>query len=66
MQLSTGGGRITALLKGKTMNVILKTFNALDKGIDGCWCALWSSKPVQGVKSLLGGFDSHIFPPFLS
>ena len=32
-------------------------------GVDGCWCAPWSSKPVIGVKSLLGGFDSHIFPP---
>ena len=32
-------------------------------GVDGCWCAPWSSKPVMGVRSLLGGFDSHIFPP---
>ena len=32
-------------------------------GVDGCWCAPWSSKPVMGVNSLLGGFDSHIFPP---
>ena len=32
-------------------------------GVDGCWCALWSSKPVRGVSSLLGGFDSHILPP---
>jgi len=32
-------------------------------GVDGCWCAPWSSKPVSAVKSRLGGFDSHIFPP---
>lgn len=32
-------------------------------GVDGCWCALWSSKPVFGVGSLMGGFDSHILPP---
>jgi hypothetical protein len=32
-------------------------------GVDGCWCALWSSKPVFGVGSLIGGFDSHILPP---
>ena len=32
-------------------------------GVDGCWCAPWSSKPVRAVKSRLGGFDSHILPP---
>ena len=32
-------------------------------GVYGCWCAPWSSKPVSMVKSCLGGFDSHIFPP---
>lgn len=32
-------------------------------GVDGCWCALWSSKPVWVVKSCLGGFDSHILSP---
>ena len=35
-------------------------------GVDGCWCALWSSKPVRGVSSFLGGFDSHILPPKLA
>jgi hypothetical protein len=32
-------------------------------GVDGCWCAPWSSKPVIVVNSCLGGFDSHILPP---
>lgn len=32
-------------------------------GVDGCWCARWSSKPVEVVNSCFGGFDSHIFPP---
>ncbi len=32
-------------------------------GVDEFWCALWSSKPAWGVKSFLGGFDSHILPP---
>ena len=32
-------------------------------GVDGCWCALWSSKPVIAVRNCLGGFDSHILPP---
>jgi len=27
------------------------------------WCASWSSKPVWGVKSVLGGFDSHMPSP---
>ena len=37
----------------------------LDKhlGADGCWCALWSSKPVIEVSSCLGGFNSHTCPP---
>ena len=37
----------------------------LDKhlGADGCWCALWSSKPVIAVSSCIGGFNSHTFPP---
>lgn len=29
----------------------------------GDWCASWSSKPVWGVKSVLGGFDSHMPSP---
>ena len=32
-------------------------------GADGCWCALWSSKPVIAVSSCIGGFNSHTFPP---
>lgn len=32
-------------------------------GVDRCWCASWSSKPVIAVNSRLGGFDSHILPP---
>lgn len=32
-------------------------------GVDGCWCALWSSKPVIAVSSCIGGFNSHTFPP---
>ena len=32
-------------------------------GVDGCWCAPRSSKPVRGVKSLSGEFDSHMLPP---
>ena len=32
-------------------------------GVDGCWCTPWSSKPVIGVNSFLGGFDSHARPP---
>ena len=35
-------------------------------GVDGCWCAPWSSKPVRVVSSCLGGFDSHILPPTIS
>ena len=35
----------------------------MNMGVDGCWCALWSSKPARGVRSVLGGFDSHILPP---
>lgn len=34
-------------------------------GVDGRWCARWSSKPVEAVNSCFGGFDSHIFPPKL-
>jgi hypothetical protein len=33
------------------------------EGVDGYWCALWSSKPVRGVSSLLGRFDSYVLPP---
>ena len=29
----------------------------------GNWCAPWSSKPVLGVRSVLGGFDSHTRSP---
>lgn len=29
----------------------------------GDWCASWSSKPVWGVKSVPGGFDSHMPSP---
>ena len=32
-------------------------------GVDGFWCSLWSSKPVWGVRSFLGRFDSYTFPP---
>lgn len=32
-------------------------------GADGCWCAPRSSKPLRGVQSFSGGFDSHMFPP---
>ena len=32
-------------------------------GVDGCWCAPRSSKPVRGVKSLSGEFDPHMLPP---
>ena len=38
-------------------------FYGTTMGVDGCWCALWSSKPVIAVRSRLGGFDSHILPP---
>src|SRR5689334_14315775 len=31
-------------------------------GVDGCWCAFRSSKPVRRPKAL-GGFDSYTFPP---
>ncbi len=41
-----------------------KVYVIISVGVDGCWCALRSSKPVMGVRSLLGGFDSHIFPPY--
>ena|GEM_PF-1763708 len=34
-------------------------------GADGCWCAPRSSKPLQVVKSCPGGFDSHMFPPWI-
>lgn len=30
---------------------------------DGSWWGPWSSKPVWGVKSLPGVFDSHTLPP---
>ena len=30
---------------------------------DGCWCALRSSKPLWGVRSFPGEFDSHMLPP---
>ena len=33
-------------------------------GVDESWWALWSSKPVRGVRSFLGEFDSHILPPY--
>ena len=29
----------------------------------GNWCTPWSSKPVLGVRSVLGGFDSHTRSP---
>ena len=29
----------------------------------GNWCVPWSSKPVLGVRSVLGGFDSHTRSP---
>ena len=32
-------------------------------GVDGCWCAPRSSKPVRGVKSLSGEFDPHMLLP---
>ena len=32
-------------------------------GVDGCWCAPRSSKPLQVVRSCPGGFDSHILSP---
>jgi len=32
-------------------------------GVDGCWCAPWSSKLMRVVNSCLGGFDSHMLPP---
>ena len=35
-------------------------------GVDGCWCTPRSSKPVIGVNSFLGGFDSHVRPPHFS
>ena len=38
-------------------------FYGTTMGVDGCWCAPWSSKPVIAVRSRLGGFDSHILPP---
>ncbi len=28
------------------------------------WWAARSSKPVEGMRNLLGGFDSHVLPPF--
>ena len=30
---------------------------------DGSWWGPWSSKPVWGVKSVPGVFDSHTSPP---
>src|SRR6056297_1887468 len=41
----------------------LLCYNLNSEGIDECWCASWSSKPVWGINSVPGGFDSHIFPP---
>ena len=32
---------------------------------DRRWWAAWSSKPVWGVRSLPGGFDSHVLPPLI-
>ncbi len=34
-------------------------------GVEESWWALWSSKPARGVRSFLGGFDSHILPPII-
>ena len=28
-----------------------------------CWCAAWTSNPVDAVNSRVGGFDSHTLPP---
>ena len=28
-------------------------------------CPSWTSNPMLGVKSVLGGFDSHAFPPII-
>ena len=30
----------------------------------GRWWAARSSKPVGGMRNSLGGFDSHVLPPF--
>ena len=46
-----------------SMIIFVGVRSMLYTGVDGCWCALWSSKPVFGVDSLMGGFDSHILPP---
>jgi len=32
-------------------------------GVVDRWCGLWSSTPVWGVQSFLGGFDSYVLPP---
>lgn len=37
--------------------------SGIHTGVDGCWCTPRSSKPVIGVSSFLGGFDSHARPP---
>jgi hypothetical protein len=31
----------------------------------GRWWAARSSKPVEGMRNLLGGFDSHALPPII-
>ena len=31
--------------------------------VDRSWWASWTSNPVGGVKSVPGGFDSHVPPP---
>ena len=31
--------------------------------VEGFWCALRSSKPLWGVRSFPGEFDSHMLPP---
>ena len=34
-------------------------------GAHRCWCAAWTSNPVDGANHFVGGFDSHAFPPVL-
>jgi len=38
----------------------------IDAGGHGVWWPLWTSNPVRLLTKGLGGFDSHILPPFLS
>ena len=47
----------------KTLFFMVLFYMHLHTGVDGCWCAPRSSKPVRGARNLPGGFDSHIFPP---